>query len=36
MFDVDYRDIEKAFEGDPADRTVPGDDSNELLFAIPQ
>jgi len=32
LFDVDYRDIEKAFERDPAGRTVPGDDSNELLL----
>jgi len=32
LFDVDYRDIEKAFERDPAGRTVPGHDSNELLL----
>jgi len=32
LYDVDYRDIEKAFERDPEGRTVPGDDPNELML----
>jgi len=32
LFDVDYRDIEKAFERDPEGRTVPHDDPNVLLL----
>jgi len=32
LYDVDYRDIEKAFERDPEGRTVPGDDPNELVL----
>ena len=32
LYDVDYRDIEKAFERDPAGRTVPGEDPNELIL----
>ena len=32
LYEVDYRDIEKAFERDPEGRTVPGDDPNELVL----
>ena len=32
LFDIDYRDIEKALERDPEGRTVPGDDPNELIL----
>jgi len=32
LFDIDYRDIEKALERDPEARTVPGDDPNELIL----
>jgi len=32
LYDVDYRDIEKAFERDPEGRTVPGPDRDELLL----
>ena len=31
LYDVDYRDIEKALERDPEGRTMPGDNPNELL-----
>jgi len=32
LFDVDFRDIEQAFERDPEGRTVPDDDPNELVL----
>ena len=31
-YDVDWRDIERAFERDPEGRTVPGDDPDVLLL----
>jgi len=32
LYEVDYRDIEKALERDPEGRTMPGDNPNELLL----
>ena len=32
LYDIDWRDVEKAFERDPEGRTVPGDDLNELVL----
>ena len=32
LFDIDYRDIEKALERGPEGRTVLGDDPNELIL----
>jgi len=32
LYDIDWRDIEKAFERDPEGRTMPGDNPNVLLF----
>jgi len=32
LYDIDWRDIERALERDPEGRTVPGDDPDELLL----
>jgi hypothetical protein len=32
LYDIDWRDIERAFERDPEGRTVPGDDLNVLVL----
>jgi len=32
LYDIDWRDIEGAFERDPEGRTMPGDNPNELLL----
>jgi len=32
LFEIDYRDIEKALERDPEGRTMPHDDPNVLLL----
>jgi hypothetical protein len=32
LFEIDWRDIEKAFERDPEGRTVPGDDPDVLFL----
>jgi hypothetical protein len=32
LYDMDFRDIEEAFERDPEGRKMPGDNPNELLL----
>jgi len=32
LYDIDWRDVDRAFERDPAGRTVPGSDPNVLLL----
>lgn len=32
LYDIDWRDVEKALERDPGGRTMPGDNLNALLL----